>query len=162
MGCLNKHSFSLPWWDQMKMDLDNFMNIKSKLKVYDYWIAEITLFLGYFIILACLLVRHDTKYTSEDTLHLVLLLLWNIFLIFLCLQFPVTYLKREGRLKSAILFNVLSISLWLATMIFLAYFTFLSPYLREYSLIIFSIMAISSLMLMIALYLFFKKTRFSM
>lgn len=138
------------------------MNIKRKLKVYYYWIAEITLLSLSFIILASLLVRHDTKYTSEDILHAVLLLLWNIFLIFLCLQFPITYLKREGRLKSAIIFNVLSISLWLATMIFLVHYTFLSPYLREYNLIIFSIMAISSLMIVIALYLFFKKTRFSM
>lgn len=134
------------------------MTIKRKIKACDYWIAEITLLLASFIILAGLLVRPDTKYTSEDILHTILLFLWNIFLIFLFLQFPLTYLKRKTRLRSGLIFNILSILLWLTTMVFLIYFTFLSPFLHKYTPIIFSVVSISSLMVVIALYLFFKKT----
>jgi len=137
------------------------MVAKRKLEKWDYWIAEITLLLASFIILAVLLFRHDTKYTSEDILHIILLFLWNLFLIFLFLQFSLTYLKRKERLKSGLIFNGLSILLWLTTMVFLVYFTFLSPFLSEYTPIIFSFVSISSLMVVVALYFFFKETRVS-
>lgn len=138
------------------------MTIRKKLEACDYWIAEITLLITSFIILAGLLVSPDTKkYTSEDILHIILLFLWNLFLIFLFLQFPLTYLKRKERLKSGLIFNALSILLWLTTMVFLVYFTFLSPFLREYTPIIFSFVSISSLMVVVALYFFFKETRVS-
>jgi uncharacterized membrane protein YhaH (DUF805 family) len=137
------------------------MTIRKKLEACDYWIAEITLLLISFIILAALLFRPDTKYTSEDILHTILLFLWNLFLIFLFLQFSLTHLKRKERLRSGLIFNALSILLWLTTMVYLIYLTFISPLLREYTPIIFSFVFISSLMVVVALYFFFKETHVS-
>ena len=137
------------------------MTIRKKLEACDYWIAEITPLLISFIILAALLFRPDTKYTSEDILHTILLFLWNLFLIFLFLQFSLTYLKRKERLRLGLIFNAHSILLWLTTMVYLIYLTFISPFLREYTPIIFSVISMSSLMVVIALYFFFKETHVS-
>lgn len=135
-----------------------FMNTKRKLKKYDYWIAEITLFCVSFLIFMGLLFRNDTKYyTNEDIWHVVLLLLWNLFLIFLCIQFPLDYCKKNGHWRLSLLFNGLSVLIWLATMANLVHYTFLSPYLREYTIVIFSIIPTSLLMVVVALCIFFKR-----
>lgn len=135
------------------------MSIKGKLKKCDYWIAETTLFCIAFLILALLLFRNDTKYTTDDILHVALLFLWNLFLIFLCIQFPFNYCKINGHWRLSLILNGLSVLLWLATMIMLVYLAFLSPYLREYTIVIFSIIPTSLLMVVIALWIFFVKDR---
>jgi len=111
--------------------------------------------------LATLLVGSGHSLDSTDVLHWALILGWSGIFLRHCQEYPMSFVMSQKRGKAAAGLICLGIGFmaWIATMVFMVWFTFISPYMREKAGYIFCGVFLSGALVIGASWLFFWPKR---
>ena len=127
----------------------------------EYWCGIVTITLLSPIALATLLVRPDSSLDSTDVLHWALILGWSGIFLLHCEQYPMSFVtsQKRGKAAAGLVCWGVGFLAWVGTMVFMIWFTFISPYMREKAGYIFCGVLVSSVLVIGASCMFFWPRR---